>query len=713
MLVTRWIPLFLSLIVILFLGAVPAMSETATEHKYTNHLEGETSPYLLQHVHNAVEWYPWGEEAHSRAKKENKPIFLSIGYAACHWCHVMEHESFENERVADLLEKYFVSIKVDREERPDLDEIYMTATQMLTGSGGWPMSVFLTPDLEPFYAGTYFPLRGNYGRPGFLELVERLGKAYQEQPETVFKSAKEISSNLKRFLATDAKSATVTADLTAKTALQFTQRYDPLWGGFGGAPKFPHTMDLMLLLRQQRRNQDPKLLEMVTHSLDMMSRGGMYDQAGGGFHRYSVDEKWLIPHFEKMLYDNALLAKTYLEAYQVTGDERFAKIARETLDYVVREMQSPEGGYYSSTDADSEGEEGKFFVWSPEEIAEVIGEEDAKVVCEYFDVRKDGNFEHSGKSALWIPAEPTDVAAKLGISEDQLSEIIERSKKKLYEKRSTRIPPLLDDKVLTDWNGLMISAMAFGAYVLDESRYLDSANRAADVLLEHQWNEKRLLHTRREGKSHLNGMLADYSYLVMGLVDLYLASLDIARLEAAKAIHSRMVDLFADKEDGGYYNTLAGLSDLILRTKTASDGAQPSGNSIAAYNSARLGNLLGDPKLTREAERTVLAFGADLERSAVGHPQMAIAWDYLQNEGEEIVLVPGSSGGVDEFLDPLRKRFSPYLVWLSADGEKTAAVAPPASGKKALDGKTTAYLCRGSTCQAPTTDVGALLSELK
>jgi len=703
---------FLVLSLLIFLLGVPTlMAQHETEHKFTNHLAGQTSPYLLQHQHNPVNWYPWGPEAIAKSKEEDKPIFLSIGYSACHWCHVMEHESFENEQIATLLNASFVSIKVDREERPDLDEIYMAATQLLTRGGGWPMSVFLTPDLEPFYAGTYFPPTSNYGRPGFSELISQLASHYKTQRAEVDKNADRIADAVRHHLASDTSSATVTEKAVDRAVATMKQRFDPVWGGFGGAPKFPHTMDLMLLMRDYRDTGDEEALRMVTHSLDKMARGGMYDQIGGGFHRYSVDAQWLIPHFEKMLYDNALLAKTYLEGGQVTGNDWYTGIAAEIFDYVIREMQDSDGGYYSSTDADSEGEEGIFFIWTPEEIEQVLGEEDGKVVCAYYSVEKGGNFE--GKTTLWIPKDPAEVAKELGIPIGRLSETLERSKPKLYAERAKRIPPGLDDKILTDWNGLMISSMAFGAFVLDEPRYLESAKGAAAALLEHQWDGDVLLHTRRQGKSHLTGMLSDYANTVMGLIDLYLASGEATWLASAIEIHKSMIEKFEDKSSGGFFNTIAGQADLLVRTKTGSDGATPSGNSVAALNAIRLAALTGDASYQEQGTRTFLAFGQALTSQGLGHPLMLNAVDFHHHGAQELVLVGPDSGAAKTFLDPLRAKFAPYLVWVKAGEEGIEQIAPIVKGKEPLEGKPTAYLCRDQACQAPTTDPSVILEGIK
>jgi uncharacterized protein YyaL (SSP411 family) len=585
---------------------------------------------------------------------------------------------------------------------------------MISGSGGWPMSVFLTPDLKPFYAGTYFPPEDRYGRPGFPRLLEALADAYTNRREEVTKSAESVTDNIERYLASDTSAATVTEEAVDRAIENIKQRFDPLWGGFSGAPKFPHTMDLMLMMRHHHETGDEEALRMVEKSLEKMARGGMYDQLGGGFHRYSVDAEWLIPHFEKMLYDNALLVWTYLEAYQLTGKDFHARIARETLDYIVREMQSPEGGYFSSTDADSEGVEGKYFVWTPAQILEVLGEEDGRAVIAYYDVTEEGNFENTRTSALWIPNEPAKVAEELGISLGELEAIIERSKPKLLEVRGGRIAPGLDDKILTDWNGLMISAMARGAFVLNEDKYLDSATRAAEALLAHQWNGEHLLHTRRGEKSHLEGMQSDYSHLVLGLIDLYQASLDPKWLESAITLHGAMQEKFADTRSGGYFNTLDGQKDLLLRIKTATDNAVPSGNSIAAYNSLRLAALTEEEEYEAQAGKTLLAFGQVLEGMGPAYPMMLNAAAYYHRDSLELVLIPGENGeGLDGFLDPLRKTFAPYLVWVDAGPEKTRELSPIARDRPALEGKPTAYLCIDKACQAPTGDPAKVIEAIK
>ncbi len=711
---TAWALFGIVLALVYYSGEVGhCMSEKTEETpKHTNHLIEETSPYLLQHAHNPVDWYPWEKEALEKAQSEDKPIFLSIGYSACHWCHVMEHESFENEAIAEFLNEHFVCIKVDREERPDLDEIYMTATQMISGSGGWPMTVFLTPDLKPFYAGTYFPPDARYGRPGFTQILTALADAYENRREEVLRNAENVTRTIQGYLAADASSATLSEKIISDSVESMKNRFDPVYGGFGGAPKFPHTMDLMLLMRHYQETGDDESLRMTTESLDKMARGGMYDQLGGGFHRYSVDAEWLIPHFEKMLYDNALLARTYLEGFQLTGNKQFEVVGREILDYVVREMQSSEGGYFSSTDADSEGEEGKFFVWTPQEIQEILGDKDARIFCEFYDVREGGNFEH-GTSALSIPKATPEVAEGLGMSVEEVNEVINRSQPKLLEVRAQRIAPGLDDKVLVDWNGLMISAMAFGGFVLEEPRYIDSAQQAAEALLAHQWNGDRLLHTRRNGKSHLEGMLSDYANLAYGLIDLFLATQESKWLESALEIHKKMVDLFWDSEEGGFFNTLDEQADLIIRTKSGTDNAVPSGNSIATLNAIRLSSMTGDLDLEKQAEKTLLAFGESLKKQAMAYPMMLNALHYFERGGEELLIVSAEEQGFGSFVQPLRTTFAPRLVWMDVTDERIGKLNPLAADRKAVDGKPTGYLCRNRACQSPTTDPMDILKEIK
>jgi uncharacterized protein YyaL (SSP411 family) len=541
------------------------MSSAAAPPRHTNRLAHETSPYLLQHAHNPVDWYPWGPEALERARREDKPILLSIGYAACHWCHVMERESFENERIAALMNQSFVCVKVDREERPDLDDIYMAATVAMSGSGGWPMTVFLTPAQEPFFAGTYFPPENKYGRPGFATLLERIAELWQSDRSALLQQAQELTAHV-REQAEAPRALSVGEEALAKAKQQLSASYDARFGGFGPAPKFPAPAALSLLLRDHQRSADARALEMVTGTLDAMKNGGIYDQVGGGFARYSTDERWLVPHFEKMLYDNAQLARVYIEAYQVTKDAEYARIARETLDYVCREMQSPEGGYYSATDADSEGEEGKFFVWTPDEIREVLDADAADWFCLYYDITPEGNWE--GKSIPNVRRSPESVARELGVDVPRLQASLAAARTRVHAARAERVPPLLDDKILTAWNGLMISAMAEGARVFAEPRYLESAERAARFVREAlRRADGGLYRTARAGKAHLDAYLEDYAYYTDALIDLYEAGAPVAWLDYAGELAERTISDFGDSEGGAFFNTAHQHESLIVRSR--------------------------------------------------------------------------------------------------------------------------------------------------
>src|SRR5438445_638126 len=569
--------------------------------KPPNRLVDATSPYLLQHAHNPVHWFPWGEEALARAREEGKPIFLSIGYSACHWCHVMERESFEDEAVAELMNRHFVSIKVDREERPDLDDIYMAATlAMNQGQGGWPMTVFLTPDQEPFFAGTYFPPEDRGGRPGFSTVLKRIAELWEKDRDSV----KEQGAQLADYLRENAKAAPggeVGEDALRQAAQQLGREFDARRGGFGPAPKFPPSAGLSLLLRIHRRFGDEHAQEMVRKTLDAMARGGIYDQVGGGFARYSTDARWLVPHFEKMLYDNAQLARVYLEGFQATGEGLYRRVATETLDYVLREMTDPAGGFYSATDADSEGEEGKFFVWTPAEVREALGpegEELARRFCAYYDVTEGGNWE--GRSIPNAPRALDDVARELGIAPAELEGSLGDARARLYEARKRRVPPGLDDKVLTAWNGLMISALAEGFRALGDQRYLEAARRAADFLLGAlRRPDGGLLRTWRRGRAHLDAYLEDYAFFAEALVDLYEAGGAPKYLEEAASLADRIRKDFA-AEEGGFFSTGRGHESLIVRPREGHDGAIPSANAAAAMALARLSYHLDRPDL-REA----------------------------------------------------------------------------------------------------------------
>jgi uncharacterized protein len=675
-------------------------------HDHTNRLAGEKSPYLLQHAHNPVDWYPWGEEAFARAREEDRPIFLSIGYATCHWCHVMERESFENEEIAALMNELFVNVKVDREEHPDVDQIYMAAVQRISGQGGWPMSVFLTPDLKPFYAGTYYPPEGRYGRPGFPDLLRRIDEFFRGQRAEIESQAQQLTEMLAEASGQRAERAAI-EDRTAvdKAVAQLRQSFDSSWGGFGSAPKFPRSMTLMLLLRDAVSAGDPEghKVAMVERTLEMMWRGGIYDHVGGGFARYSVDDEWLVPHFEKMLYDNALLVIAYLEAAQVTANPDHARVVRETLDWVAEEMTHIEGGFFSALDADSEGEEGKFYVWTPDELAEALGEDDAEFMGAVFDVKPGGNFE--GSNVLALRRSLDDSAAALGLSREELESRLDGLRARLYSRRARRIPPLLDDKVLCSWNGLMIAALARAGAQLEEERFLDAARRAARFVSENLVVDGGLMRRWREGEAALKGTLEDYAYFGWGLVELFEATGEVTWLDGAKRWLRRAIDLFGDTEGGGFFMTEADAPHLIVRSKDAYDGATPSGNSVMAFALARLADLRGEEGLRRVAERTVAAFEADLQRYPSAHPLLLCALDHLRAAPEQILLSRGEDDLArgEELAQVLRSSFRPRAVRVELRESDRAALESRLSwvSGKTAEGRSAVWICRDFACETP------------
>ena len=691
---------------------------------HTNRLAGETSPYLLQHAHNPVNWYPWGEGALSRARRENKPIFLSIGYSACHWCHVMERESFEDPDVTEVLNANFISIKVDREERPDLDEIYMTAVQLMTGSGGWPLNVFLTPDLKPFYGGTYFPPDDRYGRPGFGKLLGHIAQTWRENSEGVLRSAEELTRAIRDSVERQtAPSESLDAAVLARAAQELERAFDSQWGGFGQAPKFPPSGAIGVLLRQHAHTGDDKLLEIATTTLDRMAYGGMYDQLGGGFHRYSTDRHWLVPHFEKMLYDNALLARVYLEAWQVTGKDLYRRVATEILDYVLRDMTDRHGGFHSSEDADSEGEEGKFYVWTPDEIKAVLGDRVGAFFCEYYGVTDAGNFE--GYSILHVPREPSEFARERGISLKQLENQLTPLRHKLREAREARVSPGKDDKVIAAWNGMMISALARGYQVLGEERFLKAAERAANFVLTEMVRDGTLLRTYRgkgdrgdEGVSKLPAYLGDYAEMAGALTDLYEATFDLQWLDAADLLAGRMVTDFWDEQNGGFFYTSASHKNLLARTKPLYDGAVPSGNSTATLVLLRLSGLLGDAGYGQKAEE-VLASARDLMLAQPrGYVNLLCAADFFLYPTREIAIA-GKRRGDDtrRLLEVIHGRFIPNkvlaLVEPSAPGSAVVEDRIPLLRHKGMiSGKATIYVCRNHNCKLPVTDEAVLTKVL-
>jgi hypothetical protein len=672
----------------------------------SNRLAAETSPYLLQHAKNPVDWYPWGPEALERAKHEEKPIFLSIGYSACHWCHVMEHESFENAAIAKLMNEHYVCIKVDREERPDLDQIYMNAVQLMTGRGGWPMSVFLTPELKPFYGGTYWPPQGRMGMPGFDQVLLAVADAWKNRREQAKAQGETLVEHMRTAAAPQVSGSELTATLIDRAVRGLERAFDPVHGGFGPAPKFPHPMDLRLLLNAWRRSPGENVLHLVAFTLDKMAAGGMYDQLGGGFHRYSVDERWLVPHFEKMLYDNALLAPCYVDAYRVTGHEDYARIARETCDYVLREMTDQAGGFYSTQDADSEGEEGKFFVWTPEAVAEVLGESAAETFCRYYDVTSEGNFEH-GTSILNRPKTLEQFASVVGRDAKELADELARDRAKLLAARDGRVHPGLDDKVLVAWNGLMIEALCEAADALGEPRYLAAAQRAATfVLTSVRREDGRLLHTWRGGKARLDAYLDDYSCLAAALVRLYQSDFDERWIDEAVSLAELMLRLFEDKDEGGFFYTASDHEELLTRQKDLFDNAVPSGNSMAAMALLRLGKLTGRGDFLDAAVRTLRVATGVIEHAPRAAGQLLLALDfYLGPTPEIVILGDPSSPDTGAALTALRLRFMPNKVIAcrstASNASKSAALEPLFSGKELAGSEPGLYVCENFACQAP------------
>ncbi|MEK7795723.1 MAG: thioredoxin domain-containing protein [Candidatus Hydrogenedentota bacterium] len=703
----------------------PKESETLPAVTHTNRLAKETSPYLLQHAHNPVDWYPWGDEALARAKTEDKPIFLSVGYSSCHWCHVMEHESFEDEEIAAAMNEHFVCIKVDREERPDIDEIYMSAVQAMTGSGGWPMSVWLTPDLKPFYGGTYFPPDDKFGRPGFKRVLESVASAWETKRDELVQSAGRLTEHMQTVLTESiGESGALSTDLITRGVAELSKDFDAREGGFGGAPKFPSAPSIQLLLREHARTGDDHELHMATFTLDRMAYGCIYDHLGGGFARYSTDAEWLVPHFEKMLYDNAQLVQAYIEAWQATKKPLYKRIAEETFEYILRDMTGPQGGFYSAEDADSEGEEGKFYLWTYDEIVSALGEADAKLFCAYYRVRRNGNFNsqehyHAGKNILHMLGSPEDIAADSGYEVSDFTEKLPALKANLLAIRSKRVRPGLDDKVLTSWNALMISAFAQGYQAFGEERYRDAAVKAATFITSEMMHGGELLRTHRAGESRLPAYLEDYAYLIPALLDVYEATFDPEWINRADALAKTMIAKFWDTEKNSFYFTSKDHTNLIVRTRPTYDGATPSGNSMAALGLLRLAKFLDNVDYYATAKGVLEANKAYLERAPRGYLKMLTAVDFLLYPPKEVAIAgPIDSAGVQQLLAALRMSFVPNKVvaWIdpaSANAAELGARMPLLQSKALVDGKPAAYVCKDFACKRPVTTPEALLEQLE
>jgi uncharacterized protein YyaL (SSP411 family) len=691
---------------------------------YTNRLFLESSPYLLQHAHNPVNWYPWGDDAFETALRLNRPVLLSVGYSTCHWCHVMEEESFEDEEIASYLNKNYISIKVDREERPDVDAIYMTAVTALTGRGGWPMTVWLTPGRKPFYGGTYFPARDNDrgANIGFLTLLKNLRDAYHIQQDRVVESSNQLSLAIQKMLTPERGGGLPVSDVMLRAANYYRDHFDATYGGLKGEPKFPSSLPMRFLLRYHRRTGEEEILAMARLTLEKMAAGGIYDHVAGGFHRYSTDRYWLVPHFEKMLYDNALLIMAYLEGYQVTGDKNFERIVRETLRYVERDMTSLEGAFYSATDADSltpggQREEGYFFTWTPAEIENALGEDRATVVKRYYSVGFFGNFE--GRSILNTPKTPAEIAGSLNISEIKLKDIIEESKELLYQVRSRRPQPLRDEKILTAWNGLMISAHAQAGLILSDSTYIDHAIKAARFILEKLYLKGRLYRSYKDNNARHNAYLDDYAFFIAALLDLYEAIQDPVWLKKAIEIDRVLENYHEDKKDGGFFMTSNDHESLLAREKPYYDGAVPSGNSVAVSNLLRLGEFTTKDSYRERAQRVLRSFSSNLAAHPHALSEMLVAVDFYLDKPKEIIIIApeGKRAEASPFLSEFRKAFLPNrILSVITEGnelESHAAVIPLVQGKSALEGKATAYVCEKGICLLPTGDPDTFAREIK
>jgi uncharacterized protein YyaL (SSP411 family) len=673
-----------------------------------NRLAQESSPYLLQHANNPVDWHPWDEEALAKAKAEDKPIFLSIGYSACHWCHVMEHESFEDEQTAQIMNELFVNIKVDREERPDLDSIYMDAVVAMTGHGGWPMSMFLTPDGVPFYGGTYFPPSPRHGMPGFTQVLKSVAHAYHHQKDDVRQNGTTLMSRIQTgiLLAAEGSPDPAVPELAVQS---LSRNFDQTHGGFGGAPKFPQPMTYDFLLRAYYRNQRASILQMVELTLQKMAQGGMYDQLGGGFHRYSVDQVWLVPHFEKMLYDNALLARLYLHVYQLTGQPFYRRIVTETLDYVIREMTHTDGGFYSTQDADSEGEEGKFFLWTPAEVKSILGDKEGDIFCAAYDVKPGGNFE--GKSILNIPKPFEQVAPELDLELEALVEILERGRAKLFEVREQRVKPGRDEKILTAWNGMMLAAFAEAARVLDRPDYEAAAIRNAEFILSTMLKNGRLFRTwkAQPGQAKLMGYLEDYAFYADGLLGLYQTTFNRRWYQEAQALMEVVLDHFGDKENGGFFDTADDHERLVARPKSLQDNATPCGNSMAVRTLLMLAAYTGQARYETPAIKALTALQGPMSQYPAAFAHWLGTLEFVLASPQEIAIIGHQDNQTTaDMLDTLQTPYRPNQVVAVTSADQTEGHPELVEARPALDGQTTAYVCQNFACKQPVTTVEAL-----
>ncbi|MFH1194223.1 MAG: thioredoxin domain-containing protein [bacterium] len=675
-------------------------------NKKSNRLIDEQSPYLLQHAYNPVDWFAWGDEAFSKARKEDKLIFLSIGYSTCHWCHVMEHESFEDEEVAGLMNRVFVSIKVDREERPDLDHIYMSVCQIMTGSGGWPLSVVLTPDKKPFFAGTYFPKESRYGRIGFIDLIHNIEKAWKEKRVELESSADSII----QYLEIDNKSTgtPIANSIFGKTFQQFKSRFDEQYGGFGTAPKFPSSHNLMFLLRYWKQYSDSESSRMVEKTLTEMRKGGMFDQVGFGFHRYSTDQRWFLPHFEKMLYDQAMLAIAYTEAFQETGNEDYKNTACEIFEYVLRDMTSPEGGFYSAEDADSEGEEGKFYVWNEKELISLLGEFDAAFIMKVFNVTKSGNYfeeashKNTGENIFYLSKSLEEISNECGMDIKSFKTKLSGLRNILFNHREKRVHPLKDDKILTDWNGLMIAALAIAGRIFEEKKYLIAAEKAANFILNYMTNENgKLLHRFRNGCAGLDAHIDDYAFMTWGLIELYEATFNAEYLKTAMKLNDVLIQNFGDVKNGGFFFTSSDSEELIVRTKEYYDGAIPSGNSVAAMNLIRLEKFSANPEYGKLAHGLFGSNSDAANNSPSAFTHLINAFNFASGPSYEIIIAGEPDwDSTKNMIEIVNQDFIPNKVVMLAD-ENLKNIFPHLAGYIFIEGKATAYVCKNYACELP------------
>ncbi|MCA2004520.1 MAG: thioredoxin domain-containing protein [Ignavibacterium sp.] len=688
--------------------------------KQPNKLIHEKSPYLLQHAYNPVDWYPWCDEAFEKAKREDKPIFLSIGYSTCHWCHVMEKESFEDEEIAKLMNETFVSIKVDREERPDIDGVYMSVCQMITGSGGWPLTIVMTPDKKPFFTGTYFPKYNRFGRIGMLELIPKLNDIWKNRKEEVLKSAEEITQALNQVSVKNSDEI-IDESIFEKAFDEYTRRFDSEYGGFGNAPKFPTPHNLLFLLRYYKRTKDLKALAIVEKTLTEMRKGGIYDHVGFGFARYSTDRYWLVPHFEKMLYDNALLLMAYSEAYQISKNKFYKSTAEEIIEYVLRDMTHPEGGFYSAEDADSEGEEGKFYLWTEVEIRQLLPSDEADFIIKIFNVETNGNWYdeargiRTGNNILHLKKTYKELAEEFSISENEFTGKLESIRKKMFEWREKRIHPHKDDKILTDWNSLMISALVKASLALSKKEFLEAALSADSFIKKYLYKDEKLLHRFREGESAIDGNLDDYAFFIQSQLDLFEATSEPQYLDYASKMNEILYAKFLDKNSGGYFFTSTDSEQLIVRQKEIYDGAIPSGNSVQLLNLARLYKITGESKFNELFEIQIKAFAAEIKKMPSVFAQFLIGLDFQSDKSIEIIIASEDKALTEQALKEISSLYYPskIIIQLNAQNFKSLSDRIPYLKNYPIENDLKIYLCKNYVCEQPTNRIEDIISKLK